>query len=102
MFPGEPHHPEHFDGEIKLIRELVSHPGYTLPVRVSGDSLSHVGIYANDVLVADRALTPTRGDTVIMTTGNGLTIEQLPSGLWLASDNHHRFLGVVTHVIHRL
>lgn len=101
MFEGQPQPPGHFDGEIKLIHELVSHPGYTLPVRVCGNSFADLGIYNNDILVGDGALQPGPGKTIIMMASTGLFIRHL-SGLWLVSESHHEVMAVATHVIHRL
>lgn len=101
MFPGAPQPVGHFDGEIKLIRELVSHPGFTLPVRVRGDSLSDLGIFHNDILVTDQKGNPSPGSTVIVMASTGLFIKQL-SGLWLVSTSQPEVISVATHVIHKL
>lgn len=101
MFVGKPQPAGHFDGEIKLIRELVSHPGFTIPVRIQGDDLTDLGIYDNDILVGDGALQPSPGKTIIMMASTGLIVRHL-SGLWLVSDSYPHIMAVATHVIHRL
>lgn len=100
MFAGSPQAPGYFDGEIKLIRELVSHPGYTLPVRVRGNELADLGINHDDILVGSRYLTPTPGSTVIVLASTGLFVKHL-SGLWLVS-SLPKVIAVATHVIHKL
>ncbi|WP_201278996.1 LexA family protein [Leptolyngbya iicbica] len=71
--PGE----DYVEGPLDLNRYLVHHPAATFFVRVSGDSMVGAGIYPNDLLIVDRAITPTTGHIVIAVVNGDLTIKRL-------------------------
>lgn len=50
---------------LDLSALLVRHPSSTFYMRISGDSGAHEHIYADDIVVVDRALAPKKSDLVI-------------------------------------
>lgn len=50
---------------IDLTAQLIRHPQATFLLRLRGDSMSGIGIYDNDVLIVDRAVTPVHGHVVV-------------------------------------
>lgn len=50
---------------LNLSALLVRHPSSTFYMRISGDSGVEENIYAGDIAVVDRALTPKKSDLVI-------------------------------------
>lgn len=71
--PGE----DFVEGPLDLNRYLIHHPAATFFVRVSGDSMIGAGIYPNDLLIVDRAVTPISGSIVIAVVNGDLTIKRL-------------------------
>jgi DNA polymerase V len=65
------------EGPLDLNRYLIHHPAATFFVRVIGDSMIGVGIYPNDLLIVDRAITPVNGSIVIAVVNGDLTIKRL-------------------------
>jgi DNA polymerase V len=69
---------------------VVKHPEATFFVRVEGDSMEGVGIFSGDVLVVDRAVTPTAGRIVVAAVEGGLVVKRLKviaGQMLLASEN---------------
>ena len=96
---------------------LVLHPAATFFTRVSGNSMTDVGIHDGDVLVIDRAIEPKDGQIVIAAVDGEYTVKRIRRTrhrLYLVAENpdypaleihsHHQFevWGVVTYVIHPL
>ncbi|TXT41390.1 MAG: hypothetical protein FD135_263 [Comamonadaceae bacterium] len=52
---------------IDLMAQLIKHPQATFLLRVRGESMKDVGIFDNDVVLVDRAITPRSGHVVIAT-----------------------------------
>lgn len=96
---------------------LVSHPAATFCLRVSGDSMINAGIRSGDILVVDRAITPSDNRIVVAIINGELTVKRISKHadrLLLIPDNpeyepiviteemNFEIWGVVTHVIHSL
>lgn len=56
---------DHAVQRIDLMAQLIKHPQATFLLRVRGDSMKGVGIFDNDVVLVDRAITPRSGHVVI-------------------------------------
>jgi DNA polymerase V len=105
------------DGSLDLNEHLISHKAATFFVRVTGDSMTGVGIFPGDLLIVDRSLTPTSGKVVIAVLNGDMTVKRLEkrkeSLLLCAENKKYRDIkvgedddfsvwGVVTNVIHSL
>lgn len=105
------------ENALDLNELLVPHPAATFFIRVTGNSMASAGIYPHDILVIDRAVTPTDNALVIVRIHDQFTINRIkfePNGIALISENPHhpsRMLnsnddceiwGIVTFVIHAL
>lgn len=78
------------DDALSLDEHLIEHPAATFLARASGDSMQGVGIFEGDLLIVDRALTPTQGDVVIAVINGELTCKILDSkGRRLLAANPH-------------
>ncbi len=56
---------DYLEPALDLNQYLIKNPEASFLVRVSGDSMIQVGIFAGDVLIVDRSLVASSGDTVI-------------------------------------
>ena len=56
---------DHAVQRIDLMAQLIKHPQATFLLRVRGDSMKDAGIFDNDVVLVDRAITPRSGHVVI-------------------------------------
>ena len=112
-FPAD----DYLDGSLDLNQHLITHPTATFFVRVAGESMREAGIHSGDVLIVDRALTPTDGSVVIAVVNGELTVKRLSKRhgqLLLMPENQQypplpitettafEVWGVVTYVIHRV
>ncbi len=68
---------DYVDRALNLNELLIQHPAATFFVRVSGDSMVNAGITSNDILIVDRALTPTNNKIVIARIDGELTVKRL-------------------------
>jgi DNA polymerase V len=108
---------DYLDGALDLNQHLITHPTATFFVRVAGESMREAGIHSGDVLIVDRALTPTDGSVVIAVVNGELTVKRLAKRhgqLMLMPENQQypplpitetttfEVWGVVTYVIHRV
>src|SRR5256886_15845351 len=108
---------DYLDGSLDLNQHLITHPAATFFVRVAGESMREAGIHSGDVLIVDRALTPTDGSVVIAVVNGDLTVKRLSKRhgkLILIRENQQypplpitettafEVWGVVTYVIHRV
>ncbi len=69
---------------------LIENPTATFFVRVSGDSMEGAKIFAGDILVVDRGLTPSSGSIVVAAVYGELVVKRLQKtnkGMVLASEN---------------
>jgi DNA polymerase V len=107
---------DYLEGKLDLNRHLVANPAATFYVRVSGNSMTGVGIFSGDLLVVDRSLEPTPGQIVIAVLNGELTVKRLHvegNRLFLKAENDSYspievtefqdlcIWGVVTSAIHR-
>jgi DNA polymerase V len=107
---------DHEEHTLDLHELLVEHPTATFFVRVKGDSMNGAHICSGDLLVVDRAVSPTSGKIVVALLDGEFTVKRLlrQNETWvLAAENPkypsikinegHEFQvwGVVTYVIHR-
>jgi DNA polymerase V len=108
---------DYAEGPLDLNRYLIHHPAATFFVRVKGDSMTGAGIFSGDLLIVDRALTPTSGSIVIAVVNGDLTVKrfhQAKGRITLLSENpaycpieidhdtDFAIWGVVTKAIHFL
>ncbi len=103
--------------ELDLTGHLVRNEEATFFVRVSGDSMTDVGIHDGDIIVVDRSVEPESGDVVVAALDTELTVKryEVHSGhpcLMPESKDHDPIpvregqelvvWGVVQHVIHEV
>jgi DNA polymerase V len=69
------------DDQIENVLDIndlvVKHPATTFFVRVEGDSMEGAGIFADDVLVVDRSITPRNGHIVIAAVYGEMVVKRL-------------------------
>src|SRR2546430_5809411 len=68
---------DYLDGSLDLNQHLIKHPTATFFVRVAGESMREAGIHSGDVLIVDRALTPSDGSVIIAIVNGELTVKRL-------------------------
>jgi DNA polymerase V len=68
---------DYVEGYIDLNMVVVRNPYATFYVRVSGDSMSNIGIYPDCLLVVDRSMETHDGDIVIARVFNELCVKRL-------------------------
>lgn len=68
---------DYVEGYIDLNMMVVRNPYATFYVRVSGDSMSNIGIYPNCLLVVDRSIETHDGDIIIARVFNELCVKRL-------------------------
>lgn len=56
---------EYVQHPLSLDELLITHPSATLLCRVKGDDMQKIGVFDDDLVVCDRALTPMHEDIVI-------------------------------------
>jgi len=74
---------DYVEQRINLDEHLIQHRESTFFMRVAGDSMRGLGIFDEDLLVVDRALTAVHGCVVIAVLDGEFTVKQLlhtPSG----------------------
>lgn len=92
-----------FESRLDLARHIITHPAATFFLRVEGGSLESQGIKDGDLLVVDKAVTPSKKSLVITTRDNELTIEPYhKSSYTLLNPHPYQIWGIVTHVIHKI
>jgi DNA polymerase V len=65
------------EGRLDMNRYLIENALATFYVRVSGDSMTDVGILPGAILVVDRSLTARSGDVVIVRIGDEICVKRL-------------------------
>lgn len=108
---------DYVDRSLNLNELLIKHPAATFFVRVKGTSMVNAGINSQDILIVDRALTPTHNKIVIARINGELTVKRLKiakSRTFLVAENEDfkpieitpamdfEVWGVVTCVIHQV
>ena len=68
---------DYIEGELDLNEYFIKNPQATFYVKVSGDSMSDVGILPGDILIVDRALQPQNNKIVIAIVGSELVVKRL-------------------------
>mgnify|MGYP001427752574 CR=1 FL=1 len=68
---------EYIDIGIDLNRELIKHPTSTFLLRVSGHSMTNVGIHNGDLLIVDRSIDAQPGKIVIAILDGCFTVKKL-------------------------
>lgn len=95
----QPHEGRHFDGPLDLNEELVRHPAATFFMRAGADARED-GIRAGDLLVIDRALTPTPGSVVAAVRAGEIRLERFR---FQSTDGEDAdFWGTVTFLIRKV
>lgn len=92
------------ESSLDLCDLLVRHPAATFYLRMRGDTQVSAGIYAGDLLVVDRALTPTPGGLAIVVSAGELRVARWPAqplGATHDDVGETMLWGVVTYVIHQ-
>ena len=100
---------------LDLNRLCIRHEAATFLLRVEGDSMIEVGIYAGDILVVDRSLEAVHGDIVVAAVDGEFTVKELalkPSPRLLPRNPRYapivpeeggwELFGVVTFALHTL
>jgi DNA polymerase V len=70
---------DHAVKRVDLMEQLIKHPAATYLLRVRGESMKDAGIFDNDVVLVDRAITPRSGHIVVAVVDG----EFLCKTLWL-------------------
>lgn len=68
---------DHTQKRIDLNEQLVRNKAATFLFKVKGDSMTGVGIYANDMLVVDRSIDPKHNNIVLAVLNNDFTVKRL-------------------------
>lgn len=67
---------DYLDSQLDLNDYYVPRPSSTFFVRVTGDSMTGIGILQGDILVVDRSVSPQHGKIVIAVVDNELTVKR--------------------------
>lgn len=68
---------DHLEAALDFNDLLIETPAATFAVRIAGDSMIEVGIFAGDIAVVDRAKTPSNGDVVLAIVNGEFTVKRL-------------------------
>ncbi len=108
---------DYVDRALDLNELLIKHPAATFFVRVKGTSMINAGIHSHDILIVDRALTPTHNKIVVARIDGELTVKRMnveKDKIILVADNPEyepieithtmdfEVWGVVTCIIHQV
>jgi len=108
---------DYIEQSLDLNKLLIKHPSATFFVRAKGDSMIDAGIFDNDILIVDRALSPKNNSIIIAVLDSEFTVKQitkindtyflLPANpkykkIELNKDMDFMVWGVVTNVIHNV
>lgn len=108
---------DYLDHPLDFNELLIAHPAATFAVRVTGDSMTGIGIFPGDIAVVDRALTASDGAIILGILDGEFTIKRYRckrGAVWLEAanasyppimiDEEQAFevWGVVRHAIRRL
>ena len=81
---------DYLDRPLDFNDLLIAHPAATFAVRVAGDSMTGVGIFAGDIAVVDRSLTASDGRIILGILAGEFTIKRYRSRagkVWLEAAN---------------
>ncbi|MBO6222944.1 MAG: translesion error-prone DNA polymerase V autoproteolytic subunit [Bacteroidales bacterium] len=116
---------DYLEGGIDLNQELVKNPSATFFGRVSGDSMTGVGIEDGDLIVIDKGLSASEGDIAVCFVDGEFTLKRIhvekneggvdgEDVLWLVPENpkyrkikvtpdqNFKIWGVVTYAIKKI
>ena len=68
---------DYIEGRLDLNEHLIARPAATFIVQIDGESLIGAGVYAGDLAIVDRSVTPDRGDLVVAAIDGSLTAKFL-------------------------
>lgn len=68
---------DHIQQSIDMNSYLITNPGSTFCVKVSGLSMINAGIYEGDILVVDSSIEPKGGKIIVAAIDNMLTVKRL-------------------------
>ena len=68
---------DYLEGALDLNEYLVKHKAATFFWRVTGDSMTGVGIHSGDLLIVDRSLEPKDGNVIIAVLDGELTVKRI-------------------------
>ena len=68
---------DYLEQSLDLNELCIKHPAATYLVKVSGESMTGVGIFNGDILVVDRSLNPNAGDIVVACLDGEFTVKEL-------------------------
>lgn len=106
---------DYIESKLDFNEYLVKHPAATFCVRVVGDSMINAGINSGDMLVVDRAITPSNNKIVVAILNGEFTVKRIrktknrislmPENpiykpIEITEETDFQVWGVVTHVIH--
>jgi len=67
---------DHIQKRLDLNELVIKHPAATFFVRVEGESMRDAGIFHNDILVVDRALTPKNQDIIVCVINGDFAVKR--------------------------
>jgi len=94
-FPSAATH--YMETPIDLHKELAIHKDATFYVRIGSDVWSEFNILKNDVLLVDRALTPSFDDLALMVQDGEFTVSRI---IFDREAEEAILWGVITYIIH--
>ena len=68
---------DYLEGKLDLNKYLIKNPAATFFVRATGQSMTGVGIFPEDILLVDRSLKPKSGSIVIAVVDGELAVKRL-------------------------
>jgi DNA polymerase V len=68
---------DHAVNRVDLMAQLIKHPAATYLLRVRGESMRDAGIFDNDVVLVDRAITPRSGHVVVAVKAANVTFADI-------------------------
>ena len=107
---------DHLERSIDLNEELIRHNAATYCVRVQGESMRDAGVHSGDVLVVDRAVTPSNKQIVIAMIDGEFTVKRFRkygeklfleaanpdfASIQIGENQELVIWGVVTYIIHK-
>jgi DNA polymerase V len=67
---------DYLDQPLDFNELLIAHPAATFAVRIAGDSMEGIGLFAGDIAVVDRSVTATNGKIILGILGGQFTIKR--------------------------
>ena len=81
---------DYLDQPLDFNELLIAHPAATFAVRIAGDSMEGIGLYAGDIAVVDRSVTASDGKIILGILDGQFTIKryrQRGGQFWLEAAN---------------